>query len=131
MIELIDLKVHGDFRGSLVSIEAMKSVPFDIKRVYYIFGNTEDVKRGCHAHRELKQFAICVSGSCKMMLDNGREKRTFELNHPSKGLLITSLVWREMFDFTPDCVLLVLANTQYDENDYIRTYELFLKEIEK
>ncbi|WP_321311722.1 FdtA/QdtA family cupin domain-containing protein [Halarcobacter sp.] len=127
--KLIDFKINGDNRGSLIAIENNHNVPFDIKRVYYIFDTKKDVRRGFHAHKNLKQLAISVSGSCKFLLDNGKDKEYIELNSPNQGLLLDGLVWREMFDFSEDCVLLVLTNEYYDENDYIRDYSKFLEEI--
>ncbi|GAA0789303.1 FdtA/QdtA family cupin domain-containing protein [Marinobacterium sediminicola] len=129
LVKLIDLPPLGDDRGSLVAVEANKTVPFDIKRVYYIFGTKPGVARGFHAHKALKQVAVCVTGSCRMLLDNGREKEELLLDSPTKGLVIEDLVWREMHDFTPDCVLLVLASEHYDEADYIRNYDDFLKVV--
>lgn len=127
LVKLIDFPPLGDDRGSLVALEANKTVPFDIKRVYYIFGTKPGVARGFHAHKTLKQVAVCVTGSCRMLLNNGQNKEEILLDSPTKGLLIEGLVWREMHDFTPDCVLLVLASEHYDEADYIRDYEDFLK----
>ncbi|MGY2461621.1 sugar 3,4-ketoisomerase [Vreelandella sulfidaeris] len=130
LVKLIDLLSLGDDRGSLVALEANKTVPFDIKRVYYIFGTKAEVARGFHAHKALKQVAVCVTGSCRMVLDNGKHKETVWLDSPTKGLVIEDLVWREMHDFSPDCVLLVLASEHYDEDDYIRDYGDFLRMAE-
>ena len=126
LIKTINFKPLGDERGSLVALEGNKSVPFDIKRVYYIFGTKEGVSRGFHAHRNLKQVAVCVTGSCRFVLDNGKQKEEVILNSATKGLLIEDLIWREMYDFSPDCVLMVLASEYYDESDYIREYDDFL-----
>ena len=126
LIKTISFKPLGDQRGSLVALENNKSVPFDIKRVYYIFGTKEGVSRGFHAHRNLKQVAVCVTGSCRFVLDNGKQKEEVILNSATKGLLIEDLIWREMYDFSPDCVLMVLASEYYDESDYIREYDDFL-----
>lgn len=127
--ELLDFKIMGDERGSLIALEENHNVPFDVKRVYYIFGTKTDVHRGKHAHRNLRQLAICVCGSCKFLLDNGKEQVHIELNTPTQGLLIEGIMWREMYDFSDDCVLMVLADNYYSENDYIRNYEGFLKEV--
>ena len=129
LVKLIEFPPLGDDRGSLVALEANKTVPFDVKGVYYIFGTKPGVARGFHAHKELKQVAVCVTGSCCMLLDNGRHKEKILLDSPTKGLVIEDLVWREMHDFTPDCVLLVLASEHYDEADYIRNYDDFLKAV--
>jgi len=123
---LKNFNILGDNRGSLVSLESMKNIPFEIKRVYYIFGNKQNIRRGFHAHKNLQQVLIAVSGSCKILLDDGTNKQEVLLDSPSKGLLIKNCVWREMFDFSADCVLLVLASDHYNENDYIRDYKKFL-----
>ncbi len=126
-IQIIDFEIKGDERGSLVALEGNKNIPFDIKRVYYIFATQKAVRRGFHAHKNLKQILICVSGSCKILLDDGKENTEILLNKPNQGLLIKSMIWREMFDFSPDCVLMVLADGYYDEQDYIRNYQEFLR----
>lgn len=130
LVQLIDLPSLGDERGGLVAIESQQSIPFDVKRLYYIF-NTVDKPRGFHAHLNLKQIAICVKGSCRFVLDNGHTKEEVWLDSPTKGLYIDSLMWREMHDFSEDCVLLVLASEHYDEADYLRHYDDFLKEVHK
>lgn len=117
---------HGDDRGQLVALEEFKDIPFDIKRVYYIYDTKEGVRRGFHAHKNLEQILVCVSGSCKIMLDNGTEKEDVLLDNPCEGLYISNDIWREMYDFSPDAVLLVLASEMYDESDYIRDYEDFI-----
>jgi dTDP-4-dehydrorhamnose 3,5-epimerase-like enzyme len=126
-IKLIPLQKHGDERGSLVSLEDQKNVPFDIRRVYYLFGTEEGVRRGFHAHRDLQQLVIAVRGSCRFMLDDGSEKIDLLLDNPAQGLLLPRMLWREMYDFSPDCVLMVLADAHYDEADYIRDYDQFLE----
>jgi dTDP-4-dehydrorhamnose 3,5-epimerase-like enzyme len=126
-IELIDFDIRGDNRGSLIALEQLSNIPFEIKRVYYIFDTQSGVSRGFHAHRELKQVVICVNGSCKLLLDDGHERQEVTLESPNRGLLITSMIWREMFDFSPDCVLLVLASELYEEADYIRDYQQFIE----
>ena len=129
LIKTISLKSLGDERGSLVALEGNKSVPFDIKRVYYIFGTKEGVSRGFHAHKNLKQLAVCVTGSCRFVLDNGKSREEIILDSATTGLVIEDLTWREMHDFSPDCVLMVLASEYYDEADYIRDYNEFLKSL--
>ncbi|MFW1858329.1 WxcM-like domain-containing protein [Acinetobacter defluvii] len=129
IIKLIDLPDLSDERGGLVALESMQFVPFQIKRVYYLFNNATNLSRGFHAHRNLKQIVICLSGSCRFVLDNGKEKQDIILSSPKQGLLVESLMWREMHDFSKDCVLLVLASEHYDETDYIRNYDDFLKEV--
>lgn len=130
LIKLIDLPSLGDQRGELVAIESNQSIPFEIKRLYYIF-NTTNQSRGFHAHIDLKQIAVCVKGSCRFILDNGHTREEVTLNSPTQGLYIDALTWREMHDFSEDCVLLVLASQHYDESDYIRDYQEFLKEVHK
>lgn len=129
LVQWVNFPALGDDRGSLVALEGNKSVPFDIKRVYYIFGTLHGVARGFHAHKALKQVAISVTGKCKILLDNGTEKAEVWLDSPTKGIVIEGIVWREMHDFSPDCVLLVLASEYYDESDYIRSYEDFIKAV--
>jgi dTDP-4-dehydrorhamnose 3,5-epimerase-like enzyme len=124
-IQIINFPSLGDDRGSLVAIEAKFTVPFEVKRVYYIFETKFGVARGFHAHRELQQVAICVSGKCRMLVADGMQREDVWLDSPTKGLLIGGMVWREMHDFSPDCVLLVLANQHYNEDDYIRSYDEF------
>lgn len=123
--ELIDLEQLGDERGSLVVLEHNKQVPFNIKRVYYIYSTEIGVSRGFHAHRELEQIAICVKGKCEMLLDNGQHKQTILLDSPTRGVAINKMVWHEMHNFSDDCCLLVLASDIYDEEDYIRDYQAF------
>ncbi len=123
--KILDLSIMGDDRGSLIALEKFHNVPFDIKRVYYIFDTKKEVRRGYHAHINLKQLAICVHGSCKFLLDNGDTINHFTLNSPDKGLLIEGLIWREMYDFSSDCVLMVLADSYYDKDDYIQNYNQF------
>jgi len=129
LVKQIDFKSLGDDRGGLVALENNKEIPFNVKRVYYIFDTKKDVARGFHAHKALKQLAVCVSGSCSMLLDDGKDKETIRLDTPTKGVLIDPLVWHEMHDFSHDCVLLVLASDCYEESDYIRSYEVFTQLI--
>ncbi|OBU23618.1 dTDP-6-deoxy-3,4-keto-hexulose isomerase [Photobacterium aquimaris] len=126
MINLIEFNRLGDDRGGLISLEKNTNIPFDIKRVYYIFDTKKGVARGFHAHKDLQQIAICVKGSCRFILDNGVQRESILLDQPNKGLLINSIIWREMHDFSEDCVLMVLASHQYDESDYIRNYDDFM-----
>ena len=120
---------HGDERGQLVALEEYKDIPFAIKRVYYMYDTGEGVTRGFHAHKKLEQILVCIHGSCKIKLDNGREKKVVPLEKPYEGLYVSSGFWREMFDFSPDAVLMVLASELYDESDYIRNYDDFLKYV--
>lgn len=128
-IKLYTFPPHGDDRGQLVAIEAMKDLPFAVKRVYYIYDTLPGVRRGFHAHLNLQQILLCVNGSCKIHLDNGFETREVLLDKPNEGLYISNDMWREMYDFTPGTVLLVLASEYYDEADYIRNYDDFIKMV--
>ena len=129
LIKTIEFSVLGDQRGSLVSLEENINIPFEIKRVYYIYGSDKGITRGFHAHKNLQQVAICVKGSCRFILDNGKLRESMVLNSPNIGLYIDNNKWREMHDFTEDCVLIVLASDYYDEDDYIRDYNEFLKVV--
>jgi len=129
LIKVIDFKSLGDERGDLVSLEGNKEIPFDIKRVYYLFSTESQVSRGFHAHKDLQQVAICVKGSCTFILDDGNVREDVVLNSPLKGLYIDSMKWREMHDFSEDCVLMVLASSFYDEADYIRDYQEFTEMV--
>lgn len=128
-VELVPLQKHGDERGMLVALEQTRNVPFEIKRAYYMFDTQANVRRGYHAHKELRQLAIPVNGSCRFMLDDGKEKVDIYLDNPTMGLLIEPSIWHEMYDYSPDCILLVLASDVYDESDYIRSYDEFLEFI--
>jgi len=122
----IELPVYGGGDGFLVALEeASGVVPFHIKRIYYIFGVQKTLRRGFHAHKELKQLLICVSGECDVMLDDGMSQETIHIDSPSKGILIEQPLWREMFNFSEDCVLIVLASEHYEPDDYIWDYREF------
>lgn len=127
--ELIHFKEITDGRGGLVSLEQRQNIPFEIKRVYYIYGTPENVRRGFHAHKALEQVAVCVKGACTFLLDNGIVKVDCRLESSATGLYIGNNIWREMYDFTEDCVLMVLASELYDEADYIRDYDQFIKAV--
>jgi dTDP-4-dehydrorhamnose 3,5-epimerase-like enzyme len=129
--ELLNFKIFGDHNGKLVALEKGADFPFEIKRVYYVWDTGKDVVRGKHAHKKLEQVIICIHGSCDFILDNGHEKVKVHLDNPAQGLYIKNNIWREFTNFTPDCVIMVLASEYYDEKDYIRDYEDFLREIKK
>lgn len=112
--------------GALTFLEATRDVPFEIKRVYYIYGVAEGSRRGFHAHKMLEQYLICIHGNCTILLDDGTEKRETILSNPEDGLYVGPGIWREMYNFSPGAVLLVLASDFYDEGDYIREYSVFL-----
>ncbi|HCE2152476.1 FdtA/QdtA family cupin domain-containing protein [Vibrio parahaemolyticus] len=128
-IPLIYFQKMGDERGSLISLEQHKNIPFDIKRIYYIFDTQSGLARGFHAHYDLEQVAICMKGCVTFLIDDGTTKETVTLSSPDVGLHIKGLKWREMHDFSEDCVLMVVASELYDEADYIRDYDTFLKEV--
>ena len=119
----------GDERGKLVVVEGAMDIPFEIKRVFYIYGSDSSVIRGQHANRDSEFVLINVSGSSKVRVDNGFEEEIIELNRPRMGLYLPTMVWKDMYDFSEDSVLLVLANTHYDGNEYIRDYYEYLKEV--
>lgn len=127
LINFLDVKKLGDHRGHLIALENNKSVPFAIKRVYYLTDTQVDVPRGFHAHKELTQVAICVSGRCLMKMDDGVNREEAWLDASDKAIVIDKMIWHEMHEFSSDCVLLVLANDYYDEHDYIRNYDAFLE----
>ena len=129
LANFIAFQSKGDDRGSLVALESAKNIPFEIKRVYYIFDTKSGVVRGLHAHKDLSQVMVCLKGSCRIVLDSGLTKEEVELNSCDRGLVIEKMIWHEMHDFSADCILLVLANEHYDESDYIRDYDEFLKVI--
>ncbi|MDE6019087.1 MAG: FdtA/QdtA family cupin domain-containing protein [Muribaculaceae bacterium] len=116
----------SDRRGNMSVVENGKSLPFDVKRVYYLYDVPGGVERGGHAHRSLFQLIIAVSGSFSVTLDDGHLKRTFMLNRPYKGLLVVPGLWRTIEDFSSGAVCMVLASSQYDEDDYIRDYSEFM-----
>ena len=112
-------------------IEAEQTVPFQVRRVYYIFGTEEGIERGFHVHKALNQVAVAVAGSCDMVLDDGHSINTIHMSSPIEGVLIPPNIWHYMKNFSPDCVLVVLADTHYDEADYIRDYDEFTSWISK
>lgn len=118
---------HGDERGALVALEEFTDIPFRIKRVYYMYNTGAGIVRGKHAHASLEQILICIHGTCKVRLDNGRERKVVNLEKPYEGLYVGSNIWREMYDFSEDAVLMVLASEVYNEDDYIRDYDEFLQ----
>lgn len=119
---MIYLPMYNDKYGKLVPIEALGNIPFKVRRVYYIYQVEKDTRRGFHSHRNLEQTLICVHGSVKILTKTPEEENTVCLNNPQEALWIGPMVWREMYDFTDDAVLLVLASEHYTEADYIREY---------
>lgn len=127
---MLEFPQHGDERGHLVIVESMKDVPFEIKRVFYIYGSDQDVVRGKHANRQSEFVLINVAGKSKIKVKDGKgNEAIYCLNRPHTGLYLPNMVWKDMYDFSPDSVLLVLASTHYDPNEYIRDYSEFEKEI--
>ena len=129
--QLINFKIRGDHEGSLVALEKGEDFPFDIQRVYYIWGTAQDTIRGKHSHNKLEQVIICTSGSCEFILDDGKSREIICLSEPSQGLYIKHNIWREFTNFSPDCVVMVLASEHYDESDYIRNYDHFLRSVQE
>jgi len=130
-IELIPLQQHGDERGLLVALEEERNIPFLIKRVYYMFDTLQGIRRGFHAHKKTRQLAIAIKGSCSFLFDDGKEKKNIILNNPAQGLMIEPGIWHEMYDFSDDCILMVLADDIYNESDYIRNYHDFIDYVER
>ncbi|ASG87750.1 sugar 3,4-ketoisomerase [Salmonella enterica] len=124
-MKLIQLSKKEDHRGALVVVEQHRDIPIEIKRVYYMFDTDTNVRRGFHAHKRLTQVAISIKGSCKFLLDDGEAVEHVLLDSPSAGLVIEPMVWHEMYDYSDDCILMILADDYYDEDDYIRNYEQF------
>lgn len=122
---LIEFDIKGDDRGSLIALEELKEIPFKVKRVYYIFDTKKGVIRGNHAHKSLKQVLICVKGSVKVKCEYESSIKEFYLDKPNVGLYIEDLTWHTMYNFSEDAVLVVLADSLYSEQDYIRDYSIF------
>ena len=128
--KVLEFKKYGDERGNLVVAEGSGfDVPFDIRRVFYMYGSDHDVKRGNHANKYTQFVLINVAGSSKVMVDDGKTKEIIVLDKPRMGLYIGPMVWKEMYDFSPDSVLLVLASEHYIESEYIRDYDKFIAEL--
>lgn len=128
--KIIKFRDLGDERGNLVVIEGDgMDIPFDIKRVFYIYGSDSTVVRGQHANRQSEFLLVTVSGSCKVRVTNGSEEEIVELNEPGKGLYLPKMMWKDMYDFSADSVLVVMSNMHYDGSEYIRDYDEYLKEM--
>ncbi len=129
--KLIYFKDLGDERGNLVVIEGEgMDIPFDIKRVFYMYGSDDTVVRGQHANRETEFLLVNVGGSSKVRVDNGTESEVIVLDKPGMGLYLPPMLWKDMYDFSPDSILLVLASRHYDGQEYIRDYQEYLKEMQ-
>lgn len=122
-VKKVNFNIITDSRGKMIPVEYPKQLEFPLKRIYYIYDVKEGVRRGYHSHNDLEQVLIAVNGSIKILVKTPYEEEIVELNNPSEGLYIGPMVWREMFDFSEQAVLLVLASHEYDESDYIRNYE--------
>ena len=123
--KIIDIRRYSDTRGYLSVVENGIDIPFDIKRIYYLY-MVPEVARGAHAHKELQQLLIATSGSVEVIMDDGREKKSFMLDRPWKGLLIPAGLWRDLENFSGGAVLMCLASEKYKAEDYIRDYNEFL-----
>lgn len=129
-VKMIEFPQHGDERGHLVIVEGMKDIPFDIKRVFYIYGSDSDVVRGQHANRRTEFVLINVAGKSKVKVRDGKgNEAVFCLNRPHTGIYLPKMVWKDMYDFSEDSVLLCLASEHYDATEYIRDYEEYIKEV--
>lgn len=127
-VRMIEFQQHGDERGHLVVLEGNKDIPFDIKRIFYIYGSDSDVVRGKHANRKTKFVLINVAGTSKVRVDDGKGNEVvFSLNRPHTGIYFSEMVWKEMYDFSEDSVLLCLASEPYDSSEYIRDYDEYIK----
>lgn len=127
--KVLNFKDLGDERGKLVVVEGSQDIPFKIERVFYIYGSDNEVVRGQHANRESEFVLINVGGTSKVRIDNGHSEAIIELNKPMMGLYIPTMVWKDMYDFSEDSILLVLASTHYNGKEYIRDYEEYKKEM--
>jgi dTDP-4-dehydrorhamnose 3,5-epimerase-like enzyme len=129
LVQLVDIPQRGDARGLLSVVELGGALPFPVRRVYWIHGTTPGVSRGFHAHKKLRQLCVCVAGSLRMSLFDGHREESVVLDSNANGLLIGPGLWREMHDFSPDCVLMVFADAEYDEADYIRDRDQFIRHV--
>lgn len=128
--QLLEFSQKGDNRGHLVIVEGMQDIPFDIKRIFYIYGSTPDVVRGQHANMRSEFLLINVAGTCKVRVKDGRgNEAVFSLNRPHTGIYIPRMIWKDMYDFSKDSVLLCLSSEHYDPEEYIRNYDEFVKMV--
>ena len=127
LIKIVKIPQLGDERGQLSVVEFGKTLPFLVRRIYWIHGTQPGVSRGFHAHKKLHQLCVCVTGSVRISLFDGQNEESVVLDSSLNGLLIGPSLWREMHDFSPDCVLMVFADAEYDEADYIRDRQEFIR----
>lgn len=127
--KLINMATHGDSLGHLCACEYKKNCPFDVKRVFWIYDTKPGTIRGSHANRNSKFLLIAINGSCKIKIDDGKTSEIVELNNPHTALFIDNMLWKEMYDFSYNSILLVITNTLYDEKEYIRNYDDYIKEV--
>lgn len=131
MCPVVYFKDLGDERGKLVVIEGNQAIPFEIKRVFYIYDSDATVVRGQHANRESEFVLINVAGNSKVRITNGKEEFVVKLDKPMMGVYIPKMIWKDMYDFSEGSILLVLASTHYDAQEYIRNYDEYLKIMEE
>jgi dTDP-4-dehydrorhamnose 3,5-epimerase-like enzyme len=129
-VKMLSFSENGDERGHLVVVEGSKDIPFDIKRIFYIYGSSENVVRGCHANRDTEFVLVNMRGALKVKVKTREVERIYVLDKPHEGIYLPNMVWKEMYDFSNDSILLCLASTHYDKGEYIRDFEEFLEEIE-
>jgi dTDP-4-dehydrorhamnose 3,5-epimerase-like enzyme len=129
-IKIISFEENYDKKGRLVAIEGMKDIPFEIKRIFYIYGSDDNVIRGCHANRDSEFVLVNINGSSKIKVKNQRQERIFILDKPYRGIYLPKMIWKEMYDFSNNSILLCLASTKYNPNEYITDFGQFVKEIE-
>ena len=129
LLQLVEIPQRGDTRGGLSVVELGGVLPFVVRRIYWIYGTKPGVSRGFHAHKKLRQLCVCVAGSVRLSLFDGRREESVVLDSSAKGLLIGAGLWREMHDFSPDCVLMVFADAEYQESDYVRSKEDFVRSL--
>lgn len=131
-VQMLEFQEKGDERGYLVVVEGMQDIPFDIKRIFYIYGTQKDVVRGQHANLRSEFVLINVAGKSKVKVKDGKGNESiFSLNRPHTGIYLPNLVWKDMYDFSEDSVLLVLASEHYDAKEYIRDYNEFVEIVQK
>lgn len=127
--KLYDLKDFGDERGSLIPLEGGNNVPFEVRRAFYIYDTKPSTPRGAHANKQSEFLLVVISGSCKVLIDDGKNKEIVELNRPNQALYLDKMIWKEMYDFSYNAIMLVLSNCKYDDSEYIRNYDDYIKLI--